>query len=81
MVFALAAWLGCIEQGQAPLVDPNLDKLREKIRGDGFAAMGQAGMISDPAWVYPPLRRALAEQRKRIRDQGLAAALVEVLRG
>ncbi len=43
--------------------------------------MGHAGMISDPAWVYPPLRRALADQRKHIREQGMAAALVELLRG
>src|SRR6185312_12210317 len=81
MVFALAAWLNCIELGAVPLVDPNLGLLRDKIKGDGFAAMGQAGMIADPAWVYPPLRRALADQRKRIRDQGIAEALVELLRG
>ncbi len=68
MVFALAAWLTCVEQGTAPLVDPNLAKLREKLRGDGFAAMGHAGMISDPAWVYPPLRpRSGADQRKHPR--------------
>ncbi len=81
MVFALAAWLTCVEQETVPLVDPNLAKLREKPpRHLPSPPWGRRGDDQRPGLGHPPLRRALADQRKHIRDQGMATALVELLR-
>jgi fructuronate reductase len=84
MLFALAAWLRCVEQGEVAgrpirLVDPDLERLGTALRqgADGFNAMIEAGMLDEPAWVSPVLRGALADQRSRLAALGALAALTE----
>ena len=72
MMFALAAWLKCVELDQVSerpirLVDPDLETLRAAMRqgADGFDAMIAAGMIDDPSWIDPAARQLLADTRAK----------------
>jgi fructuronate reductase len=78
MVFALAAWLACIES-RADIVDPSLGVLQVALlrSGDGFAAMAAAGMTPDDQWISPALRAALARSRARLTLLGPRAATAE----
>ena len=63
MIFALAAWLQCVQLDEVAgrpirLIDPDLEALRTALRqgADGFDAMIEAGMIYDPSWIDPASR-------------------------
>jgi fructuronate reductase len=73
MISVLAAWLRCVRDEVAGrpirLIDPGLETLRAAMRrgADGFDAMIEAGMIDDPSWIDPIVRKLLADTR----DKGL----------
>jgi fructuronate reductase len=72
MMFALAAWLKCVELDEVAgrpicLIDPDLETLRTAMRqgADGFDTMIEAGMIDDPSWIDPASRKLLADTRAK----------------
>jgi len=83
MIFALAAWLKCLELRDDDgwpihIVDPGLQTAQAALRrgADGFDAMTEVGMIDDPSWLSPAIRGALAEYCARIAS-GVGVALAE----
>jgi fructuronate reductase len=70
MMFALAAWLKCVELDEVAwrpicLIDPDLERLRTAMRqgADGFDTMIETGMIADPSWIDAASRELLASTR------------------